>query len=90
MTLQRYFGGAFLDEYYCNGVWDMELLALDMQLLQAHHKLCGAPYLQPLEAIPEVVFPEVCNRIGMERGTVSSDRIENTCKHMLYKQGYEK
>lgn len=58
--LLRYFKGACLEEYWSNGVWDIETLALDIELIRAHVVTSGASYLiSPLEDIPEVVLPEV-------------------------------
>lgn len=57
--LLRYFGGAYVDEYYRNGSWDTELLELDLQLLQAHHRDAGCPVLKALEEIEEVILPEL-------------------------------
>lgn len=55
---KRYFQGAYLEEYYWNGTWDMETLALDLELLKAHHRQAKEPPLPFLEDIPEVVLPE--------------------------------
>jgi len=57
--LLRYFGGAYVDEYYRKGIWDTELLDLDLILLRAHHRQAGSPPLKSLEDLPEVVLPEL-------------------------------
>lgn len=73
--LLRIFKGAYLEEYYKNGTWDMETLELDLELLQAHHKRCqlkaGAPDPPPLEDIPEVVLPEPVEVVPPWRKTAS-------------------
>lgn len=56
--LLRYFGGAYVEEYYRNGSWDTELLELDLELLRVHHRQAGKPKLKSLEEIPEVELPE--------------------------------
>jgi len=74
--LLRIFRGAYLEEYYKNGTWDMETLALDLELLEAHHKRCrlhaGAPEPPPLEDIPEVVLPEPIEVVPPWRKTAQS------------------
>ncbi len=55
--LLRRFGGACLEEYYRDGFWDMETLALDLEIIEAHVKVSGGVVL-PLDDIPEVVLPE--------------------------------
>lgn len=56
--LLRFFGGACIDEYYKNGVWDMETLALDTQLIEAHLEQAGVSDFPDLDFIPEVVLPD--------------------------------
>lgn len=54
--LLRHFGGACVDEYYRAGVWDMETLGLDVELVRAHTRFGPPP--KALEDIPEVVLPD--------------------------------
>jgi len=70
--LKRIFGGVYLEEYYWNGTWDMETLALDLELLQAHHRQALSPELPPLEDIPEVVLPEPIEVVPQWRKTAES------------------
>jgi len=56
--LLRHFGGACVDEYYCNGVWDLETLKLDTHLIRTHLVTAGSSYLiKDLADVPEVELP---------------------------------
>jgi len=53
------FPGAALEDYYKNGVWQIETMEIDKELIEAHRKEAGAPEPTPLE---EVVMPEIPTR----------------------------
>jgi len=53
------FPSAFLEDYYKNGVWQIELMEIDKELIEAHRNEAGAPEPTPLD---EVVMPEIPTR----------------------------
>lgn len=54
--LLRQYPPAFVEDYYKHGVWQNDLLRLDIQILNAHRLEAGAPDLPPAS---EVKMPEI-------------------------------
>ncbi|CAE8630738.1 unnamed protein product [Polarella glacialis] len=49
--LLRQYPLAELEDYYKNGVWQLEMLKLDIEILDAHRAEAGAPYVIPLDEV---------------------------------------
>jgi hypothetical protein len=54
----RVFPGAFLEDYFKNGKWDIETLLIDTELIDSHRKEAGAPEPPPLEEVQLPVIPK--------------------------------
>lgn len=56
--LLRQYPLVVLDDYYKHGLWQNELMRLDIQILNAHRLEAGAPDLPPLSDIRMLEIPE--------------------------------
>jgi len=54
--LCRHMSTACVEDYYKNGMWQNDLLKLDIEIVDAHRQEAGAPDVIPLSEVP---FPDV-------------------------------
>jgi len=62
--LRRFLPDAAVEEYYNyeTGIWDKECLLIDIELIERHRQVAGAPEAPPLEEIPEVDLSQAARK----------------------------